>query len=223
MHSNEAKIMNSWRTNAPHWVKAVRESQIESRTLVTNAAIVGIINDQHPRSVLDIGCGEGWLTRTLTTQGIDTLGVDVIEYLIEQAQAMSGGRFQLASYAEIAAGILQAQFDSVVCNFSLFGQASVEVLATAIPTLLHPQGSFIVQTLHPMMSDAQSYKNGWRTGSWQGFSTEFTDPAPWYFRTLSSWIDLFHHSGLHLREMHEPLHPQTQQPASVIFIAQPMQ
>ncbi|MGB7413694.1 MAG: class I SAM-dependent methyltransferase, partial [Thermosynechococcaceae cyanobacterium] len=116
MHPNEAKIMNSWRTNAPHWVKAVRDNKIESRNLITNEAILSIIHDQHPRTVLDIGCGEGWLTRALTAQGIDTLGVDAIAHLIEQAQALGSGRFQLASYAEIAAGTLQNQFDSVVCN-----------------------------------------------------------------------------------------------------------
>ena len=53
-----------------------------------------------------------------------------------------------------------------------------------------------------------------------GFSSDFVDPAPWYFRTLESWIQLFMTSGLRLVELREPIHPQTQKPASVIFIAE---
>jgi 2-polyprenyl-3-methyl-5-hydroxy-6-metoxy-1,4-benzoquinol methylase len=221
MHAHEAKIIDSWHINAPHWVSAVRENQIESRNLITNMAIVRVITDHRPRSVLDIGCGEGWLTRALTTHGIKALGIDGIPYLIEQANITGGGQFRLASYAEIAAGILETQFDSIVCNFSLFGKASVETLVASMPTLLHSRGCLIIQTLHPMaVSDTLPYKDGWQAGSWQGFSAQFTDPAPWYFRTFASWIALFNRSGLQLLDLHEPLHPKTQKPASVIFVAQ---
>ena len=31
-----------------------------------------------------------------------------------------------------------------------------------------------------------------------GFSDDFVDPAPWYFRTISSWLKLFETAGLRL-------------------------
>jgi hypothetical protein len=58
-----------------------------------------------------------------------------------------------------------------------------------------------------------------RPGSWTGFSADFVDPAPWYFRTMETWIALIAGGGLRLCEVREPLHPATQKPASVIFIA----
>ena len=78
----------------------------------------------------------------------------------------------------------------------------------------------MIQTLHPLIACGdRPYRDGWREGSWAGFDPAFTDPAPWYFRTLESWTRLLRGHGLRLLEMIEPLHPLSQRPASVIFVA----
>lgn len=77
-----------------------------------------------------------------------------------------------------------------------------------------------MQTLHPLIAGGdQPYVDGWRSGSWAGFSEDFVRPAPWYFRTLESWIALFTANGWRLEELHEPVHPNTGKPASILFIA----
>jgi len=218
---SDAKIVESWGKNAPSWTVAVREGQIESRKQITNQAIVDAILSRSPCSVLDIGCGEGWLARALATRNIQVVGVDVVPGLIEAAQRAGGGEFRAMSYEEIGAGKLKVSVDAVVCNFSLLGKESVEGVFRAAPSLLDSHGSFIVQTLHPVMACRDlPYRDGWREGSWAGFSTDFCDPAPWYFRTLESWIKLFVDSGFRLCEVREPLHPKTQKPASIIFIGE---
>ena len=173
-----------------------------------------------PKSVLDIGCGEGWLARELSGRGIDVLGIDVTAQLIEEAQRAGGGQFRTASYEDIAAGRVTASVDVAVCNFALLGKESVDSLFRSIPSLLNHHGSFIVQTLHPIMACGDGpYRDGWREGSWNGFASEFTDPAPWYFRTLESWVRLFTEQTLRMLDLREPLHPQTGKPASIIFLA----
>ena len=218
---NDTKIIESWGNNASPWTAAVREGQIESRKLITNQAIVDAILSRSPNSVLDIGCGEGWLIRELAAREIRAVGIDVVPSLIEQAQRAGGGDFRVASYEEIAAGKLKASVDVIVCNFALLGKGSVEGVFRTTPSLLNSHGSFIVQTLHPVVACGDfPYQDGWRKGSWVGFSSDFTDPAPWYFRTLESWIKLFLDNGFRLLEAREPIHPKTQKPASVIFIAE---
>ncbi|MDE2156813.1 MAG: methyltransferase domain-containing protein [Xanthomonadaceae bacterium] len=218
---NEARIIDSWQRNVAPWVAAVRQQRIESRALVTNQAIVDAVASRCPRSVLDIGCGEGWLVRELMTRGFQVTGVDAVPLLIEQARA-EGGDFQVASYEAIAGGALKLVADMLVCNFSLLGEHSVDQLIRAVPSLLHAGGTLVVQTLHPLMAcGGQSYRDGWREGSWDGIEGSFSDPAPWYFRTLESWIRLFRSSGLQLCELREPLHPVSGKPVSAIFIAQP--
>jgi hypothetical protein len=71
-----------------------------------------------------------------------------------------------------------------------------------------------------MVGGEMPYEDGWRAGSWMGFSADFSDPAPWYFRTISSWIRLLRAGGLNVVEILEPLHPQTQKPASILFVSE---
>jgi len=218
---SDAKIVESWSKNAPSWTVAVRKGQIESRRQITDQAIVDAVLSRSPCSVLDIGCGEGWLVRELAARNIHVVGVDVVPELIEAAQNAGGGDFRTMSYEDIATGKLRGSVDVIVANFSLLGKESVEGVFRATPSLLAAHGSFIVQTLHPVIACGDfPYRDGWREGSWTGFSTDFTDPAPWYFRTLESWIKLFADSGFRLREVREPLHPKTQKPASIILIGE---
>ncbi len=219
--SNDAKILQSWNRDAAPWVKAVRGRQIESRRLITDGAIVDTILATSPTTLLDVGCGEGWLARALDAQSIKVIGVDATTSLIEEAKRAGGGDFRAMTYEEIAAGKLDVSVDAIVCNFSLLGQESVAGLIKVSSTLLNPNGSVIVQTLHPHLSCGDApYCDGWRRGSWDGFGYDFTDPAPWYFRTIESWIGLFKQNGFRSIEIREPIHPITQKPASIIFLAQ---
>ena len=56
--------------------------------------------------------------------------------------------------------------------------------------------------------------------SWTGFSNNFTNPPPWYFRTLETWKELFYHNGFSLSEILEPLNPKTKSFTSIIFIGE---
>lgn len=219
---SDEKIIDSWEKNASQWSAAVRGGHIESRKLITNKAIADAVLSHSPESVLDIGCGEGWLIRELASQVPYLVGVDVVPGLIAQAESAGGGRFLVASYEDIAAGAVEGSFDVVVCNFSLLGKESVETLFGDVPARLNEGGVFIVQTLHPVVAGELPYIDGWREGSWAGFGSDFIDPAPWYFRTLESWVALFSDHGLRLLEMREPIHPKTHQPMSVIFTGETM-
>jgi 2-polyprenyl-3-methyl-5-hydroxy-6-metoxy-1,4-benzoquinol methylase len=217
---SDAKIIDSWHRNAIPWITAIREEQIDSRKLVTNNAIVEAVISRSPNSVLDIGCGEGWLAHRLSSEGIDRiLGVDVVPELIAQAQTYSHAHFQVLSYEDMARGAISEKFDVAVSNFALLGKESVDNLFQTVPGLLIKGGAFVVQTVHPVMCCGDlPYMDGWREGSWAGFSSDFTDPAPWYFRTLESWVRLFNEHGFLIEEIKEPLNPKTQKAASIIFI-----
>ncbi len=217
-HSDE-KIIDAWQNNAVQWARAVRDGQIESRRLVTDKAIIEAVLNHAPDSLLDIGCGEGWLVRELAGRVRHLVGVDVVPALIDRAKAAGGGNFLLAGYDRLADGVISETFDLAVCNFSLLGKDSVETLFDTVPKLLPPGGIFIVQTLHPLLACGElPYTDGWREGSWAGVGEEFSEPAPWYFRTLESWVKLFSGKGLRLLDIREPLHPQSGRPASIIFI-----
>jgi len=218
--NNEEKIIKSWHINADAWSGAIGNNEIESRTQSTNRAIVDAIGSENVSSALDLGCGEGWLARKLANQGIKTTGVDAIESFIQlcnsRAKENAKIHFLHLTYEDIIEGKLSGTFDAIVCNFSLFGKESVDNLIAKLPTYLTPNGRLIIQTLHP--ENINSDSDGWLDGSWDGFSENFVEPAPWYFRTLQSWIKLFKENNFKTIETLSPKHPTTGKPASIIFI-----
>ena len=214
--SPEKHILDSWHKNVNPWVKAIQEEQIPSRVLVTNQAIVDAIQSCNPGTALDLGCGEGWLVRAMQQMGVNAMGVDAIPGLIEAAQKLGPETYQVLAYEDLSYNQLQRKFDLIVCNFSLFGKESVAYVFQQIPDLLRENGAFLIQTLHPKSVPVEDYVEGWRSGSWTGFDPAFTDPAPWYFRTLESWQALFTANNLQL-EMMVPSYPDTGKPASLIL------
>ena len=218
VHSDD-KIVDTWVKNVSQWTAAVRGGEIESRKASTNQAIIEAVLHYSPGSVLDVGCGEGWLIRELSPYVSHLVGVDAVSGLVQQARAAGGGKFFVASYDAIARGAVKGSFGAVVCNFSLLGKESVEALFSVAPSLVEPGGVLIVQTLHPVFATGElPYADGWRDGSWVGFNSSFTDPAPWFFRTLASWVALFSINGFQLLEVREPVNPSTHKPASIIFV-----
>jgi len=218
--NKEQEIIESWQANAGNWIKIIETEGIQSRKIATNKAIVDMVSAYQPASVLDIGCGEGWLAKELADRGINVSGADIIPALIEKAKEKVKGNFVVASYEEIAehSTSLQGKFDAIVINFALIGKESTEILLKALPAYLSPGGRLFIQTLHPhSRKPMEDYESGWKTGSWDGLGEQFTQPYQWYFRTLEDWLQLLNISGFEKIHFTEPLHPQTRQPLSVIF------
>jgi 2-polyprenyl-3-methyl-5-hydroxy-6-metoxy-1,4-benzoquinol methylase len=202
--------------------------------MVTDQAIIDAVSSISCARILDIGCGEGWLARALSTLGLSVTGVDVVPELIAQAAATGNGAagaqlhagtpgsvaFRVQDYESIANKQWRCgPFDAAVCNFSLLGRESVDSLLAALPWYLEDPGYLIIQTLHPVAAcGGQPYRDGWREGSWLGFSSDFNNPAPWYFRTLETWTALLERCGFDILECREPTARGAVTPASVIWI-----
>jgi 2-polyprenyl-3-methyl-5-hydroxy-6-metoxy-1,4-benzoquinol methylase len=220
----ELHIIRSWHSNAQAWSRAIRTASIASRQLVTNQATIDAVAGVSPRRVLDIGCGEGWLARALHALGMEVIGIDVVPDLIARAGGSAGeesrGEFYVCDYASIANRHWRhGPFDAVVCNFSLLGEESVESLVAALPFYLRDPGYLIIQTLHPVAACGDAaYRDGWREGSWRGFSNDFSDPAPWYFRTVESWSALLRRCGFDIVECREPCAADAVTPASILWV-----
>ncbi len=222
--SPEIRLQQSWRANAPGWTAVVREGRIPSRRAGTDAAVCSAVLRTKPKRVLDVGCGEGWLARALTSQGCEVTGVDASPELIAAASALGGGRFEIMSYAEFDAAATHAlggPFDIAVCNFSLLGEDTASVLRV-LRSLISPSGRLIIQTVHPWMACGDApYEDGWRTETFDGFAGHFPEAMPWYFRTASSWLRTVTASGFIVECWDEPLDPASHRPLSLLMRCRP--
>lgn len=98
-------IITSWELNAAEWIKTITKQSISSRRF-TNKAILDTISTIEANSVVDIGCGEGWLTEALTNTGKKVIGVDAIDALLEHARTKSNALFYKMTFEDIASGTL---------------------------------------------------------------------------------------------------------------------
>lgn len=221
MSASESSLLQSWQHNAQSWIEAIRTGTLERRVNVTDQAILLAVLSRQPERVLDLGCGEGWLLRALVERGIEAVGVDGNATLVEAARAAGSSPVHLASYEALAQATVDigCNYDLICANFALLHQDIIPLLS-AMNALLAPGGTLVIQTLHPWAAAAGNYQDGWREETFAGFQGQW-QPMPWYFRTLSSWLNALDMAGYRLAGLQEPQHPQSSAPQSLLLLAEP--
>lgn len=216
----ENNIIKSWNKNALEWIRVIDNADIESRKF-TNNAILDLIGNSPAIKILDVGCGEGWLTRSLGAMGKSVVGLDAIPELLENAKIKGDGTYYQMSYEDIILGkpIPEAPFDAAVFNFCLYQREGLGQLLKQVKKSLSENGYIAIQTLHPffLLQNDLGYKSQWINDSWKGLPGNFTDGHSWYARTFESWISVFKKAGLQLHQLQEVTNDD-HNPISVIFI-----
>jgi 2-polyprenyl-3-methyl-5-hydroxy-6-metoxy-1,4-benzoquinol methylase len=216
-------MLRSWDTNAAAWTSAVRERRIASRRAGTDDAIIAAVLAAGPSRVLDVGCGEGWLARALSMRGCRVVGIDASVALIDAARILGGATFETMTYSDLhsRAAELGARFDAVVCNFSLL-EADVSPVLKTLREVLNPRGRLVIQTVHPWVANGdEHYVDGWRVEEFADFGLDFKEPMPWFFRTLTSWLDVISAAGFRIVRADEPIEAASGRPLSLLIQAQP--
>jgi 2-polyprenyl-3-methyl-5-hydroxy-6-metoxy-1,4-benzoquinol methylase len=219
MSTERQAMVRSWTTNADAWTAVVRDGLIPSRRAGTDAAILAAVRACGPRTVLDVGCGEGWLLRALAADGITVTGTDVSPELVRAAAAAGTPDVHAASYGDLlhAPALARGPFDVVVCNFALLDD-DVQTPLAAMRARTAEHGALLVQTVHPWAAHGDgAYRSGWRTETFDSFGRSFAESMPWYYRTMSSWLAEITRANLRLVHIDEPLHPETGRPLSLLL------
>ena len=213
-------IIKSWEINAYEWNRIIEEEKIPSRKF-TNKAILNKLVSLKASNILDLGCGEGWLTRLLiATHHNSVTGVDATQMLIEIAKKKGKGNFYQFTYNDIISSqkIPNAPFDVMVFNFSIYSvDEELIQLFKSIKSSLTKHGKIIIQTIHPyfLVDKKLPYKSQDIENAWEGLDGNFTHDHSWYARTFSDWIAVFHQAGLKLISTEEVLNDN--KPVSIIF------
>jgi len=147
--------MRRWERNAEFWIRIIRERLDPFRTELTDAAVLRALQPGRGETVLDAGCGEGYLTRRLAGRGVNAVGVDRSAALIEAAVAAGRPGRNRAGSARFLLGDLRAlplpggRFDAVLCNHSLNELRVLRPAFAEFARVLRPGGRLVVLMLHP--------------------------------------------------------------------------
>ena len=102
------------------------------------AAALDLLDPQPGERILDVGCGEGTLTRKIVERGATVLGIDNSPEMVEAARAGGIDALQL----DAADMQFFAEFDAAFSNAALHWVIEKEQAARAIFRALRPGGRF---------------------------------------------------------------------------------
>jgi len=137
--------------NAGKWLRLAPSSLSD---FTARPQVFEACGELHARSVLDIGCGEGYCARELKRRGAgDYLGVDLSSQMIAAARLQEerdryGIEYCVCNVADFTP---DRQFDLCIAVF-LFNYLRVEEMQhvfAMVHKALHPQGQFIFCVPHP--------------------------------------------------------------------------
>ncbi|MGD8564874.1 MAG: methyltransferase domain-containing protein [Candidatus Bathyarchaeota archaeon] len=151
-----SETQKSWELNSEEWIA---RSQIDmagdsNRRLIVDPALWSLLGDVSRLSVLDAGCGNGYLTRILATKGANAVGIDYSKAFIEYCRKIEeemnlGCKFYEASITKMKDFESQS-FDVVVSNIVMVDVLDYKNAFKEVARVLKDDGRFIWSNVHPV-------------------------------------------------------------------------
>lgn len=172
--------------------------------------------------VLDVGCGEGQVSRALSAQGAKVIGVDPTRRNIEVAIERGGGpRYVIGNATSL--GFPDASFDAVVACLVFEHIDDVDSAIAEVARVLRPGGQFSFFLNHPLLQTPGSGwiddhiidppEQYWRIGPYLVETESIEEVEKDVFirflhRPLSRYVNSLIAHGLRIERMLEPGPPQ---------------
>ena len=169
--------------------------------------------------VLDVGCGEGQVSRRIAGLGAEVVGLDPTPSQIRVAHERgSSARFVRARAERLPCP--NAAFDAVVLCLALEHVGPFEAALEEVSRVLVPGGRFLLFLVHPILQapgsgwvdDVTSGEQFWRIGSYLQEEVAIDHVAPgvsleFAHRPLSKYVHVMGTYGLLIEDMVEPPPP----------------
>jgi 2-polyprenyl-3-methyl-5-hydroxy-6-metoxy-1,4-benzoquinol methylase len=140
---------NLWNRVADDWRIQVGDDGDGNRILNSDPVLWAFAGDVKGLTVLDAGCGTGYLSKKLHDQGARVTGIDFSERMIVIARAHHPTLdFRVDSCAQLAT-IEDEHFDLVIVNYVLMDTPDLHGTMHAFHRVLKPHGVAVLVFSHP--------------------------------------------------------------------------
>ena len=146
----DAMLRQAWERNAQDWIRWAREPGHDSYWRFHRERFLALLPEPG-RLTLDVGCGEGRVTRDLRELGHNAVGVDSSETMLAAGrEADPGGDYVLADAASLP--FPDGHADLVVAFMSLMDVDDMPGSVGELARVLEPGGRLAVAVVHPINS-----------------------------------------------------------------------
>jgi len=143
-------LRDAWESEAEKWALWAREFEHDSYWRFGRPNLLALLPPAGRRT-LDLGCGEGRLTRDLKAGGHRVEAIDASPTLVRFAkQADPGGEYHVADAASLP--FEDGAFDLVVAYMSLMDFDDMPSAVAEAARVLEPGGRFVAAVVHPINS-----------------------------------------------------------------------
>ncbi|WP_181799249.1 class I SAM-dependent methyltransferase [Kitasatospora acidiphila] len=224
-NSESAENTDTWDSIADWYVDLLRAGS------ALNDFNRDILLDQLPadltdQRVLDLGCGEGIITRAVAARGAAVLGIDPSPRMIEHARSGGGVEPGSVAYSVDDACVLATVADDsmhwVIAGLALNNVPDLDAALLAVRRVLRPAGSLVFTVPHPCFEAPQaSWTHDSRAqaadgtarrvvgdylaeGFWRSTNPEAVRRAGNHHRTLTGYLRALLRHGYALEYAAEP-------------------
>ena len=207
-----------WETHANWWIEGFTDGadpEYEEQILPLAASELA-----SARRVLDVGCGDGQISRLAARLGADVVGIDPTWNCVSVAAQRGGASFARAEAAALP--FADACFDAVVACLVFEHIREVDDAIAEVARVLEPGGLFCFFLNHPLLQTPNSGwiddhildppEQYWRIGAYlvEEESDEEVEKdvfIPFIHRPLSRYVNALAENGLLIERMLEPAPP----------------
>src|SRR5688500_12354530 len=148
--SLELSLSEAWEREAAQWIVWARAPGHDSYWRFHRDQFLQLVPEPG-RLTLDIGCGEGRLTRDLKARGHTVVGLDASSTLIAAARAADpGGDYRLVDAAQLP--LADGCSDLAIAFMSLQDFDDMPRAVTEIGRVLRPGARACIAVVHPLNS-----------------------------------------------------------------------
>jgi ubiquinone/menaquinone biosynthesis C-methylase UbiE len=153
---------DAWEENSEKWIEFIKieDEGDANRRFVIDPALWSLLGDVEGLTILDAGCGSGYLTRLLASKGASSTGIDFSTKFIEYCKKVESEKnlgcvFFVGSLTDMNV-FKPKSFDIVVSNVVMIDVLDYRTAFKEIARVLKDDGRFIWSNTHPVFGRAAS-------------------------------------------------------------------
>lgn len=152
----------SWGGVADRWHKGLEERADSYHASVVAPNLLRVLKPVKGMSVLDIGCGDGFVTREIAAMGADVVGTDISPEMVQLAQkAAAPNERYVAAPAEKLSFAKDASFDAATIVLALQNIEHLAVALAEAARVLRVGGRLLIVLNHPAFRIPKRTSWGW--------------------------------------------------------------